>query len=734
MKKKWHEDSISRLSSIFLSLSVFRQDARWSGKKKEKNTRREEEEERKKREDEEEKLPEGIENEIKSVLKHDRLKREGEIRVLEKKISALHSAKMKDKLLYELKSVSCCALSDDLRTMMEENGLALEGLTLVMKYLTTVPELAQFLYLNSTEVLDGEGLGIVKRRLGPSLEVLGGLTSRGIDVRKQWVKRLTEKAPSLHSLSRLSEEELELVCHPSKKGGKSDASGEEASKGEMDEVRRLAKVAKDYNRETSAVPPDVKLPDEKTINKEKLEEAKNLMEDAKKKASQEEDEAKTATKEKMEEMMKLLELPSDWNKQDIASPDQMLKELDGIIEQYSNVLEAAESYKSDLEVVAKASGGRALCGIYYSKYEPPRTAWRQILLMPANISLSNPIDAMTLDYLKFSESRAAAKYVHTVKSSSTSIGFSVVGFYEGFVGELKGAYSSEDENDNTRSVKSHSTSASAVQVIWVAKKCFQIEEEEMKLSGSALRKARAIVNDDDALRFMEMFGSHIPAGAQTLGGVLFNVADVESEETQTVTTLTNAATRKLQGQLSGGFIGGAGGIGGSLKGEHQWNSGRKEAEQEEDKKNTYSLTVHSIGPAATNPIIFEKMLAYNSTWALIDRGPHQAYIPVWEVLTDLGTDYVEAAEVLQRTWRKGESKLEKHWKTLTPLLKLRDEYEKRASILCHFMFIAMIIKRIMYQELGRHLAKLYGPEGFNHSWFDRENDKRNCSHEHYALC
>ena len=61
--------------------------------------------------------------------------------------------------------------------MMKQNGLALEGLTLVMKYVTAVPELAKHLYLTSTDVLDGEGLGIVKRRLDRVWKCLvGGLS------------------------------------------------------------------------------------------------------------------------------------------------------------------------------------------------------------------------------------------------------------------------------------------------------------------------------------------------------------------------------------------------------------------------------------------------------------------------------------------------------------------------------------------------------------------------------
>ena len=51
-----------------------------------------------------------------------------------------------------------------------------------------------------------------------------------------------------------------------------------------------------------------------------------------------------------------------------------------------------------------------------------------------------------------------------------------------------------------------------------------------------------------------MFGSHLPAGVQTLGGVFFSIADAESEQVQKTTTLTNAATHKLQGQMSFGLF------------------------------------------------------------------------------------------------------------------------------------------------------------------------------------
>lgn len=332
----------------------------------------------------------------------------------------------------------------DLQKMVESAGLSSEARTLVSKFLTKVPELAEHLYLTSKDVLNGIGLGMVKRRLGPNLEVLGGLKAKGIDVTNPWVERLIDKVSSLHSLSRLSEEDLESLCttpgEPKKaeqsasnndtegaekttESESSEDENEKASKREVEVVRQLGKVAEAYNRQTSAVPPDLKLPSEnpdtEAVDEKRLRKAKELMNEAKAIATKGSEEAKKATKEKMAELMKVLELPSDWCKQDTVTPKQLLTDLNGIIDQYGSIAEVAESYKNDFEVVAKASGGRALRGIYYSKYTSPQRAGRPIIVVPSNVTLTNPDDAMKISYLKFQESRAAANFVHTVKSSST---------------------------------------------------------------------------------------------------------------------------------------------------------------------------------------------------------------------------------------------------------------------------------------------------------------------------
>ena len=109
---------------------------------------------------------------------------ERRIRELRNQILVLQTDSEKETFLNELKAVANFGLQKKLKEVMEQKGLHLESLDLVVKYLTSVPELAKYLYTNSSkpEVLEENVLVIISTRLGPDLEVLGGLSAAGIDV------------------------------------------------------------------------------------------------------------------------------------------------------------------------------------------------------------------------------------------------------------------------------------------------------------------------------------------------------------------------------------------------------------------------------------------------------------------------------------------------------------------------------------------------------------------------
>lgn len=607
---------------------------------------------------------------------------EGLVRKLYGKISNLQDAGVKESLLNELKAVACRGLQKELKTMIERKGLQLEAIYLVVNYLTSIPELAEYLDKNYSqpEVVLEAGLGMINKRLGPDLEVVGRLKGRGVDVSKKWVKNLRKKAPSFQALTRLSLQELEKCC-------------EGADEGEMDEVYRQVEKAESHKTQLAAVPQDGKLIQEdknrKAVDEEKLTKAKELMNDAKAMAKDRLESSKETVNKKLREIMNTLELPGNWFKQDEVKPEQLFQQLEEIIGQYSNVVESPDSYKSEVEIVTRASAGKALCGIYHSEYKPPKSAGRPLLLIPTTVTLTNPNSAQEINHMKFSARGTAAEYVRTIESSSTNIGTGVAGFYGLFVGEVQGGYGHESSSQEDHSVQSSTTGASVLQYIRTAKKTFQLERDQINLSLTARKMAKAITEDANANApkreksariFMDRYGSHFPAGVQTLGGVFFSIADAESKSTTDTFKLTEAAVDHLNAQISLGFLGGAFGIGASVTGEHTTGSGKTDEKHETSESYRFTYSVKSMDPPATNPSTFHQLLSYNSTWALIDRGSFEGYIPVWELIRDLGKEFEGAASVLEKTWCKDEKARKREWEAQKEKQrKLMKEEERKAK-------------------------------------------------------
>ena len=147
--------------------------------------------------------------------------------------------------------------------------------------------------------------------------------------------------------------------------------------------------------------------------------------------------------------------------------------------------------------------------------------------------------------------------------------------------------------------------------------------------------AKSIANDaseaeikESALLFLRRYVSHYPGGVQTLGGVFFSIADAESKSTKDTFQLTEAAVDHLNKQISAGFLGGAFGIGVSGTTEHTRSQGQTRGRQSRSDSDSFTYSVKSIGPQATNPATFHKLLSYNSTWGLIDRGESRNYISI----------------------------------------------------------------------------------------------------------
>lgn len=576
------------------------------------------------------------------------------IRNLYEQIRALEDSEEKEQLASTLRDTACLGLQIDLRQKIEEKRLKREGLNLVLTKLTDVSRLAEYLYKNAADpkVLEKDDLVIISKHLGPELEVLGGLNAIEIDVSKDWVKKLCTKAPSLQKLARLTLDALEDCC-------------KDADNGEKEAVYKLVEKAETHKNQLAALPQDKNLEQQIHITRakyeKKLQEAEELMEDINKLVDS--GASDENLQKNLEKTIRTLELPPTWI---TKSNDELIKQLEKVIQQYSKVVRSPESYRSDVEIVTKASAGRALCGIYYSLYEPSRTAGRPLLLVPTKVTLSNPCSSQKEEILRFATREAGKKFLETVKSSSVNLDLIVTA---GFQGLIDGGFSGGKDqiHASDQLAESQTTNASALQYIWVPQKALRIEDGDINITLTAKKMAMSILKspskelrEESARCFLKRFGSHYPAGVQTLGGVYFRIVEIESEDAKFTSYLSEKAVKHLKAHIRPIEMPP---IGANASVGYTKNKSTETNNQAETRAESCYYNVTSIGPTTEDPDTFQRLLSYESTWALIDRGAFEGFIPVWELLRKLGGTFESVSAFLEEIWKRDElslkTKLEK---------------------------------------------------------------------------
>ena len=282
--------------------------------------------------------------------------------------------------------------------------------------------------------------------------------------------------------------------------------------------------------------------------------------------------------------------------------------------------------------------------------------------------------------MRFTSKGAASKFFSTIESTSSNVSAAINGFGGVYLAEIEGSLGFQDKQTSQNTVKSSSTSVSVLQHYSMTMKQFQIEEDKMNLTVMAQQHAIEIGKDgagtEKARSFMKLFGSHVPSGVHKLGGIFCSIADAESDTQIETTKFTEAAETRLKSQISGGYLGGAFVIGGSMAIDHSSSLGKAEASQTKKDNVAYRFSVEVIGPLASNPETFEQFLAYDSTWAIIDRGPPEGYLPVWHLLRRQGNEFQSAADILEKTWNEDEKKQRKKWEEKIQIVK-SDEGTKK---------------------------------------------------------
>ena len=211
----------------------------------------------------------------------------------------------------------------------------------------------------------------------------------------------------------------------------------------------------------------------------------------------------------------------------------------------------------------------------------------------------------------------------------------------------------KEKSKETRQVKKRTTShACVVRYKRYPLKAFRIPRHGMKLTAEAIVEGKLVTNLSDAKKFLKKYGSHIPAGVHHLGGIFSEVIDVKVEEEINEQSLITAATNLFNAEVSvGGLLFSFdGAISGSLK---VLNSkGETDRAQNKQETATYTKTIKCFGPNAANAEIFTNILEVNNTtWRVIDRGDLGIVVSIWELLRDLGDEYVKPAKLIKDAWQ-----------------------------------------------------------------------------------
>ncbi|XP_068674376.1 interferon-induced very large GTPase 1-like [Montipora foliosa] len=602
---------------------------------------------------------------------------EVEVRALFSEINSLEDSYDKKKLLTKLTAVAIRGLQEDLQNLLKENGLSDMALQLVCDYTTRQTDLTKKLHqAQKYETKQDEFYVVLSEKLLPKLETLGALVSNDIEVEGQnsWVEQLIKRSPSLTKLRRMNYSELDNLIAGATNGDRSVvenlfAEGTEireqcqrygialktAEKLERKGVKSASDMSKEqlleiieeagkeekpstlkkmYFNESSERVTERKVQNEKIEqNKKRIEEAKGLAQEARKITQEASEKSEKALHEKMTEIAGKLSLPEGWDKQEKDDPNALLEQLNREINIASDSL-AIPPYVTNEDIASAASGGLAL-------YE---TRIRGV---------AKPSSWISSTVFKSTEQQASTKFYKTAKSSGLSIAASVTGSGWGFHASASGAHSSESNQDTSTKKQRNTTRATVTQYISQPTKAFRIPLEDMELNYEARGHAKEVKDKESAENFLKMYGSHVPKGVHTLGGIFFRNLDVNTEREASVSEVMMAAGKQFDTEVSAGYSGFGVSVGGSVKTNSFEISGSTDASSTENVKFMSEMTVQVLGPPTTNPEMFSQLLqSNNATWYVIDRGNRGALVPVWELMPDLK----EQAEILRKVWKESQEK------------------------------------------------------------------------------
>jgi len=372
-------------------------------------------------------------------------------------------------------------------------------------------------------------------------------------------------------------------------------------------------------------------------------------------------------------------------------------------------------YTSDAELVAAVDSGRALSALalLMDPENVTDTPDRQLLQTPKYVSMMGPStpfytrtsrstseDEMTSFITSSKQSGfSTAQKASRTKSGSAQGGVNFIGFGAKVKGsgsqtsktELSKSYATDTQQKEEERVKV--TQAIVAEYMYVPIKTFRLMEGGLILTQYAYYRLQRILKDVDndgktitdatlvkvmrrkkAYDFLCNFGSHIPFGIQTLGGVHIRTMKITSEGKQKLSEMYSTASARLTKTKSEaskvdtstsaklGLFGGAeAATSGSVSNAASsgvtisQGDGKGSGTGESSLNASFESNVISFGPnAATPDDCYQQVMSNNATWTIIDRGEPDSYFAIWDLIDYMGQGSIlnEHCRLLKEVWEE----------------------------------------------------------------------------------
>ncbi|XP_073448244.1 interferon-induced very large GTPase 1-like [Aquarana catesbeiana] len=376
--------------------------------------------------------------------------------------------------------------------------------------------------------------------------------------------------------------------------------------------------------------------------KEKNKQARNLIEELKKKSSEGKSRNDGIVKEHEKEMWKILEIPTEYS----APPEKSLLDLINHFEKQINLKEESYSKKENLideEVIQHSSGGLALEGIFQTKNSEDMFRKREPLLcIPEGFKLVGPEQSPVFEQKEFTSQKAESHFRKTVEKIGLSLGSSITAGFMGFGLKSSSNYNNSVESENTSKLSVQHGYVCTTRYNYIPLASCYFRKDQLKLSPAALNALQEIeklfkidsnspILSTKCSEFFQRFGSHVNLGPIHFGGIFWwkaSMEEVDSSKMEEAKKMTSEALNIYVGVSYAGF-------GGDIDWSKTNTQGSVHISKTSNLQKDVQLFVTKTGgpsEADSLPQWKSGLITSNKTWSVIDRGFQ--LIPVWKIIVE----------------------------------------------------------------------------------------------------